>query len=50
MGFYSQIAMVALRAGFSPLFLCLRASRSVLAPPFKTAAKVVARQDGGAFS
>ena len=28
-----RIAMVSLRAGFSPLFLCLRASRSVLSPP-----------------
>ena len=30
---YSQIVLVALRAGFSPLFSCLLASRSVLAPP-----------------
>ena len=30
-----RIAMVSLRAGFSPLFLCLRASRSVLTPPFE---------------
>ena len=27
--------MVSLCAGFSPLFLCLRASRSLLAPPFE---------------
>ena len=32
-GWYSQLAMVSLRAGFSPLFVCLRTSRSVLAPP-----------------
>jgi hypothetical protein len=40
---------VALRAGFSPLFLCLRASRSVPSATRETAAKVVVRQDGSSF-
>ena len=35
MGGIRRLAMVSLRAGFSPFFLCLRASRSVLAPPAK---------------
>ena len=42
--------MVSLRAGFSPFFLCLRASRSRPSATSKTASKVVGRQDGGAFS
>ena len=50
MGVVLQVAMVSLRAGFSPLFLCLRASRSVLAPPLKLRPKIVVRQDGGASS
>ena len=36
MGGIRGLAMVSLRAGFSPFFLCLRASRSVLAPPSET--------------
>ena len=36
MGGIRRLAMVSLRAGFSPFFLCLRASRPVLAPPPKS--------------
>ena len=48
-GYYSQIAMVSLRAGFSPLFVCRQASRSVLSATRETAAKVVVRQDGSSL-
>jgi len=41
--------MVSLRAGFSPLFVCRQASRSVLSATRETAAKVVVRQDGSSF-
>ena len=50
MGGIRRLAMVSLRAGFSPLFLCLRASRSGPSATLGTAAKVVGRQDGGASS
>ena len=44
-----QLAMVSLRAGFSPLFVCLRASRFGPSATRETAAKVVGRQDGSSF-
>jgi hypothetical protein len=48
-GYDSQIAMVSLRAGFSPLFLCLRSSRSGPSATQGTAVKVEGRQDGSSF-